>query len=252
MDFPTLKAFCASSAIFLFALTSLADASPVNWPIEPLPANTNAATFSVPRNDWMQKFERNCKRGQSGPVDLLFQGDSITEGWGGTGQAVWKERYAKLNPASFGISGDRTENVIWRIRNGELNGISPKLVVIMIGTNNSGRDNAAQIAEGVAVIVHETLARCPNSQILLLGVFPRGEKASDPIRAKIAGINRLIEPLGTEKSVHYLDIGKSFLSADGSISRDIMPDFLHPSAAGYKIWADQIQGEIDKYLGSEK
>lgn len=245
-----LKLNLASCAALLLAASSFAADIPVNWPIPAVPQDANNAVFAVPRNDWMTKFERNCKRTQEGKIDLLFQGDSITEGIGGSG--VWKERYANLKAASFGISADRTENVIWRIRNGELDGISPKLIVLMIGTNNIYRNTPAQIAEGVTEIVKEMRARCPQSHILLLGVFPRGEKASDPVRAKIAELNTIISGLASDKAITYLDIGKAFLSEDGSISKDIMPDFLHPSGKGQKIWLDQIQSEVDKYLGPAK
>ncbi len=221
-------------------------AETVNWPLETPPAGVNPAAYPVPRNDWMVRFTDNLKQAQGGNIDLLFQGDSITHGWKSLGAAVWKERYENRNVASFGISSDRTQNVLWRMQHGELDGISPKLLVLMIGTNNLG-DSAPQIAEGITAIVREVQKRCPRTHILLLGIFPRGASPTDGQRVKIAEINKLIEPLGREPSVTYLDIGEKFLAPDGTLSKEIMPDLLHPSLAGYRIWADAIQPVVDQY-----
>ncbi len=226
----------------------------INWPIASIPKGANSAAFAVPRNDWMECFARNCKRVKKGQIDLLFQGDSITAGWNysSSGMPVWKERYCSFNAATFGIGGDRTENVLWRIQNGELDGLSPKLIVLMIGTNNHW-NTPAQVADGIKEIVHEMRKRCPNTHILLLGIFPRGEKVSDPLRARIKSINKLISTLGiNNKAVSYLDIGKAFMSEDGTLTKEIMPDFLHLSTKGYRIWADQIQGIIEKHLSLKK
>jgi len=124
----------------------------------------------------------------------------------------------------------------------------PKLIVLLIGTNNIANYTPAQIGEGVKAIIDAYQKRCPDSAILLQGIFPRGEKPEDPARAKIKQVNEIISKFGDGKKVIYLDFGDKFLQPDGTISREIMPDFLHPSAKGYQIWADAIQPVIDQYL----
>jgi lysophospholipase L1-like esterase len=208
----------------------------------------NPATKPVPRNDWMVAHEGFNARAKKGDVDVVFLGDSITQGWGGAGKTVWAERYTPLKAANFGIGGDRTQHVLWRVQNGNFDGIKPKAVVLMIGTNNTGSDTAPQIAEGVAAIVKEIQTRTPTTKILLLAVFPRAEKADHPLRAKIAEINATIAKLDDGKTVFFQDIGPKFLQPDGTLTKDIMPDFLHLSPAGYQIWADAIQEKLTELL----
>jgi len=195
---------------------------------------------------FQQKFESHLKRRQQ-PMDLLFIGDSITEAWSRAPQ-VWREHYAPLSAANFGIAGDRTEHVLWRIDHGELDGIHPKVVVLMIGTNNVARHSAQQIASGITKIVQQIHTRLPESKLLLLGVFPRGAKATSADRAKLAEVNKLIAPLADGKQTRYLEIWKEFLADDGSIPEEIMPDALHPSPKGYQIWADTMQPVLDELL----
>src|SRR5262249_22578062 len=153
--------------------------------------------------------------------------------------------------ANFGIGGDQTQHIMWRITEGkELEGIQPKAVVLMIGTNNMGGNNAAEIADGVAAIVKELNTQLPKAKVLLLGIFPRSAKASDAIRGKIKDCNQRIAKLDDGKSVHYLDIGEKFLEKDGSLSKNIMPDYLHLSKEGYQIWADAIKDDLSKMLAT--
>ena len=180
---------------------------------------------------------------KAGGVDVLFLGDSITAGWRGAGKDVWEKSFAAYKTANFGIGGDRTQHVLWRITNGELDGIKPKVVVLMIGTNNSGGDDADGITKGVTAIVKAIHAKSPSTKILLLAIFPRGEKPN-PQREKLTKVNEAIAKLDDGKSVHYLDIGGKFLAADGMLTKDIMPDFLHLSKAGYQIWADAITPKL--------
>jgi lysophospholipase L1-like esterase len=211
----------------------------------------NDAIKPVPRTDkgWQQRHQRFLERAKQGHVDVLFLGDSITQGWEGNGKEVWKERFEPLHAANFGIGGDRTQHVLWRLEDGkELHGISPKAIVLMIGTNNMANDTAANIAEGVKAIVHELRQQSPEAKILLLGIFPRGREAANPFRAKIKDVNQRIAKLHDGKNVRYLDIGDKFLSADGSLSKEIMPDYLHLSAKGYGIWADAIQSALDEMV----
>lgn len=186
---------------------------------------------------------------KEGKAQLVFLGDSITAGWAGKGAKVWPQAFGKYEPANFGIGGDRTQHVLWRIKNGELDGIKPKAVVIMIGTNNSGSDPAEGIAKGVTAIVQTVREKQPQAKILLLAVFPRGEKASpNPGREKLKQVNDIIAKLDDGKNVFFLDIGGKFLQPDGSLSKDIMPDFLHLSEAGYQIWADAIGPKLAELM----
>ena len=193
----------------------------------------------------MKLHESFLDRAKKGHVDLLFLGDSITQGW--HDNDVWKRFYGLRHAANFGIGGDQTQHVLWRIRHGELDGIHPRVVVLMIGTNNVGSNSADEIAQGITAIIKDLRQKLPETRILLLGVFPRGEKPN-PGREKIEEVNRQIRGLDDGSHVTYLDIGKAFLNPDGSISREIMPDFLHLTARGYRIWADAIEPTLWRLL----
>lgn len=188
-----------------------------------------------------EKFVTIAKEGKA---ELLFLGDSITAGWGSK-KNIWDEAFGQYKPANFGIGGDRTQHVLWRIKNGELDGIKPKAVVLMIGTNNSSSDSVEGIAKGITLIVETIREKQPQANILLLAVFPRGENASPNLtRDKLNQVNAIIAKLDDGKKVHYLDIGAKFLQANGSLTKEIMPDFLHLSEAGYQIWADAISPKL--------
>ncbi len=224
----------------------------------------HAAIKPAPKDDkWMKRHEEFVAIAKKGDVDVLFLGDSITDSWRNTGERngrkiggknVWEKEFAPLKAANFGISGDKTQNVLWRLKNGELEGIKPKVVVLMIGTNNSnGNDHtAAEIAEGITAIVNEIQKRSPTSKVLLLGVFPRGKDPSVAVikaqREKLAEVNKTIAKRDDGKSVKYLDIGTKFLEKDGSISPDIMDDYLHLTEKGYEIWAANIIGPVKEML----
>jgi lysophospholipase L1-like esterase len=197
---------------------------------------------------FIASHERFVKIAQEGTAQLVFLGDSITAGWGSK-KEIWDKAFGAYKPANFGIGGDRTQHVLWRITHGELDGIKPKAVVLMIGTNNSGSDPAEGIAKGVTAIVETIRAKQPQAKILLLAVFPRGEKPSpNPGREKLAKVNEIIAKLHDGQNIHFLDIGAKFLQPDGSISKEIMPDFLHLSAAGYQIWADAISPKLAELM----
>ena len=197
-----------------------------------------------PQAGFVNAHNNFVKIAKEGKAELVFLGDSITAGWGGQ-KAIWEKSFGPYKPANFGIGGDRTQHVLWRIQNGELENIKPKVAVIMIGTNNSGSDSAEGIAKGVTKIVEHIRAKLPDTKILLLAVFPRGEKASPNTgRDKLKQVNSIIAKLDDGKSVHYLDIGGKFLQPDGSLAKEVMPDFLHLSSKGYQIWADSISGKL--------
>lgn len=209
---------------------------------------SNSATDAQPRNEWMEAHQKFVDRAAQGKVDIVFLGDSITDRWRSAGKEVWAERYASKNAVNFGIGGDRTENVLWRIRNGELAGIAPRIVVLLIGTNNTARNTAPEIAEGISAIVGEIRSRLPNTKILLLGVFPRDEKPGTENRRKIAEVNQAIQKLDDGFHVFFLDFGNRFLQPDGSISAETMKDFLHIERAQYRVWADAMQPKLDELL----
>lgn len=201
-----------------------------------------------PNAGFIAAHERFVKVAQEGKAQLVFLGDSITAGWGSK-KEIWNKAFGAWQPANFGIGGDRTQHVLWRITNGELDGIKPKAAVLMIGTNNSGSDTAEGIAKGITKIVETIRAKQPQAKILLLAVFPRGEKASpNPSRDKLKKVNETIAKLDDGKNIHFLDIGAKFLQPDGRLTKEIMPDFLHLSAAGYQLWADAISPKLAELM----
>ena len=214
------------------------------------------ATTPVPRDKetwWVQRHADKVAVTKKGGVDLAFLGDSITQGWEGAGKAAWDKRFAPLKAANFGFSGDRTEHVLWRLDNGELAGLKPKLIVMMIGTNNLGHGAARQTpdstATGVKAILAKLRGKLPESTVLLLAIFPRDEKPDGVLRVKVNQTNERLKNLVDGKTVHFLDIGRKFLQADGVMSPDIMADFLHPGPAGYDIWAEAIAAKVNELMG---
>lgn len=200
------------------------------------------ATTPSPRDaKWVMRHEGFVAEAKKGGVDVVLLGDSITDGWDGAAALpLYKKFWEPLKTLNLGIGGDRTQHVLWRIQNGELEGINPKVVMLMIGTNNSGQDSAKDIAAGVTAIVKTIQEKKPATKIMLLGVFPRGEKADNAQRVKLIEVNKMISKLDDGKQVRYLDIGAKFLQPDGVLTKDIMPDFLHLSARGYEIWAEAV------------
>jgi lysophospholipase L1-like esterase len=192
---------------------------------------------------------------QKGEAELVFLGDSITQGWEGAGKQVWEQKWAPLKAANFGIGGDRTEHVLWRLENGNFDGLKPKAIVLMIGTNNTGHQKpdgyqcpAEKTADGVKAILEKLKTKCPGAKILLLGIFPRGADANDNFRKQNEATNALIKASADDKSVFYMDIGDKFLQPDGTLTAEIMPDRLHLSPKGYEIWADAIEAKVKELL----
>ena len=186
---------------------------------------------------------------EKGEADVIFLGDSITQGWEGNGKKVWAEHFAPLKAVNLGIGGDQIGHVLWRITEGkELDPIKPKAAVVMIGTNNMGSHTAQQIAGGVTAIVAELKKQKPEMKVLLLGIFPRSAKADDKVRDKIKTTNAILAKLDDDETVLYRDIGGKFLEPDGSLDKKIMPDYLHLTPAGYEIWAAAIEDDLKKLL----
>jgi lysophospholipase L1-like esterase len=209
--------------------------------------------------DWAKRHAAIVALMKTRQPEIVMVGDSITHFWGGepggdgvrgrdTAPEVWDRAFAGRRVVNLGYGWDRTENVLWRLRHGELEGVSPKVVVVMIGTNNVTLNTPDEIAAGVTAIVDEIHQRSRASRILLLGIFPRGEKP-DIHRATIDTVNQRLAKLhGRDGVVTYLDIGQKFLGPGGTISKDVMYDFLHPSAKGYEIWVEAMKPTLTRLL----
>ena len=213
------------------------------------PRSNAAATFTQTNQRQGARHEGFVEIAKKGNIDLLLHGDSITDWWlQDANKPVFDKYFGSIKTANFAIAGDTTQGVLWGLKNGEGQGYQPKAVMLMIGTNNTGRNSAAEIAEGVGAIVLELQRDFPDAKILLLGIFPRG-RATDPVRATLAEINRTISKLHDGTRVHYLDIGAGFLDADGNIPQDVMSDGLHPSGKGYEIWAKAVLAPLTALMG---
>ena len=226
----------------------------------------NTAIKPVPRDkNWEKRHDTFVGIAKRGNVDLLFLGDSITDAWGGEGHGmggghkIFTSKFVPMKAANFGIGGDRTQHVLWRLQNGELDGIKPKVVQLMIGTNNSNRaDNTAEeIAEGVKLIIEEIKKKSPSTKVLLLAVFPRNTGKDDAVKKiqkdKIDKVNSIISKLDDGgKSVKFLDIGSKFKDASGALPKEIMPDQLHLSEKGYEIWANAVESVITSMLKGDQ
>ena len=226
----------------------------------------NSATKPAPRDKgWEKRHEAFVGIAKRGNVDLLFLGDSITDAWGGEGHGmggghkIFTSKFVPMKAANFGIGGDRTQHVIWRLQNGELDGIKPKVVQLMIGTNNSnGSDNTAEeIADGVKGIIDEIKKKSPSTKVLLLAVFPRNTGKDDAAKKiqkdKIDKVNSIISKLDDGgKSVKFLDIGSKFKDASGALPKELMPDQLHLSEKGYEIWANAVEGVLTSMLKGDQ
>jgi lysophospholipase L1-like esterase len=243
----TPRLLIAFALLLNCASFSYAADSTVIWPLPPTPPGAVRATTPAPRLDWLVRFQSNLDKLKAGPYDLILDGDSITDFWQTKGADVWKAHYGSIKMADFAISGDQVQHVLWRLQHGELAGQNPKLIELMIGTNNHVED-PKEIADGIKLLINEYETQCPNAHILLLGVFPRAADPKDPLRDWIKQINALISKFDADKRVTYLDFGDKFLQPDGTLSADIMPDFLHPSPKGYEIWANAIAPIMNQYF----
>ena len=226
-------------------------------------AATNYAVQPVLHPGTEKRHESFNEISKKGEAQLVFLGDSITHGFDNkNGKAVWEKYWAPLKAANFGISGDRTEHVLWRLDHGNFDGLKPKAIVLMIGTNNTGHqgrpqkeiDNAVykctaeQTAEGIKAIVAKLQQKCPDAKILILGIFPRGADKNDKFRQQNEATNAIVKGFADDKKVFFLDIGGKFLEADGTLPKAIMPDLLHPNEKGYQIWSDAIEAKVKELL----
>jgi len=203
----------------------------------------------LPRH--VQKLEENRKLRAAGKKPkLVFIGDSITEGWEKSGRQVWQRHYAKYDAVALGFGGDHTENVLWRLQHGEVDGLAPKVAVLMIGTNNTGdrNDDPQATAAGVKAIIDELRRRLPQTKVLVLAVFPREEQPTAFLRRLNERVNAIISGYADGHHVFYANINAALLNADGTLSRDVMPDLLHPQEKGYEIWARSMDPVLQTLL----
>jgi beta-glucosidase len=224
----------------------------------------NTAIKPVPRDaKWMTRHNLINERAKNGgDAQVIFLGDSITHGWEKV-PALWDQYFGKYKPINAGIGGDKTQHVLWRLENGNIEGIKPKVAVVMIGTNNSNKEEytAEQIAEGIEAVVCTLRTKLPETKVLLLAIFPRGstEQRKDKITnasynpqwSKNDKASRLASQLADGKMVVYLDINKKFLDDKGVMTREIMPDLLHPGEKGYQIWAEAILPTLEKMMSQK-
>jgi beta-glucosidase len=232
---------------------------PLSVPAEPAAAPAARADVPLPKDDpsgkFLEKHAAFLARGRAGPVGLLFLGDSITAAWA-TCPELWEKHFGAHQPANFGIAGDETQHVLWRLTHGELDGIAPKVVVLLIGTNNTGRHTAPEIAAGVREILRVIGGKLPQTKILLLGVLPRGDfrqkngviQEGAPRMAVIRELNPRLAALADGRRIHYRDFGELFTGPDGTASGSLMPDHLHLSAEGYRRWAEGLRPVLAELL----
>lgn len=204
---------------------------------------------------WMPRHEQKLKeiaaRRAGGTLpEVVFLGDSITQGWEKEGKDEWARRYARHHALNLGYSGDRTENILWRLQHGEVDGLAPKVVVLMAGTNNTGhrQEDPRTTAAGLERIVGELRQRLPAAKLLVLGIFPRDAQPDSRQRRINDDVNGIIAGLADNRHVFYHDISRAFLDANGVLPTDVMPDLLHPNARGYALWAEAMEPVLQRLL----
>ncbi|MCY2959041.1 MAG: GDSL-type esterase/lipase family protein [Planctomycetota bacterium] len=219
------------------------------------PTQQPSSVVPVPRTDEgiLPRQEECLKRArETASAKVVFVGDSITQGWEGAGARVWKEALEPLGALDLGVSGDRTEHVLWRLGQAPLTRLQPKAIVLLIGTNNLGHgsSDAAQTLLGIQRVVAVLREQCPAARLLVLDVFPRGERFN-AMRGDIAQINQVLAGMDDGKLVRCLRVGDRFVEEDGSIRKEIMPDFLHLSETGYRMWADALVPHLREALAEK-
>lgn len=237
-------------AAVLFNLTS--GSTSLTAADSPSTVQTNTAIIPVPGGGetWMSRHQAMNARARQGNVDLIYIGDSIVGNWKWEGKPVWDHYYAPRNGLILGISGDRTQQVLWRLQNGNIDGIAPKVAIVMIGQNNGPFNTGEEIGAGITSIVQTLRARLPQTQILLLAIFPRGEKPT-PERAVLAKANAIAARLADDRNVFFMDVNHLFLRPDGSIPSSLMPDFEHPNEEGHRLWAAAIEKKVAALMGDQ-
>jgi beta-glucosidase len=221
-----------------------------------IPATTAVTRPADTWTLWMKHHEDRCRWVTEKEVDLLMIGDSITFRWSRVGKPVWDDYYADRHAVNIGSSGDKTQHMLWHIQNGGLDGMkehNPKLVVLLIGTNNRGEPElkGQDTAYGVLALLKEIHHRLPDSKILLLAIFPRGKDKDDSGRVRNDEINAIIQAYADGKTVHWLDLENVFVTEDGTLKAELMPDGLHPNLEGFRAWAEAMEPTIQSLMGEK-
>ena len=233
------------------------DVIPSVWPSAPTGYEYGKAVAAMPLrggNYWPARYlEKRNEIVGNGAVeyDVVMVGDSITHRWereGGEGRELFAEIRKTYRILNLGYGGDRTQHVIWRMKNGELEGYKAKLFTLMIGTNNRD-DNPADIASGVKRILDIIRKKHPESKIALMPIFPRGAKPDDPRRVANEKVNAIIKGYADGQTVLWLDFGSKFLEPDGTLTKRVMNDLLHPNEVGYQIWWEAIHPLFHEICG---
>lgn len=203
----------------------------------------------MPVATWQRMHAEDVLVADHDQVDLLFVGDSITAGWD---WQIWQNNFAPLKAANFGIGGDHTGNILWRLQHGDVGQIHPKVIVLLAGVNNFGilNETPAQVFAGVSAVVKQLQLAFPQAKILLNAVFPFEQSAQSPKRLEVKKLNKMLAKLGDDKRVFFRDYGHLFVQKNGDISSEILGDYLHPTAKGYAIWAAAMTPEIKQLLGT--
>lgn len=211
----------------------------------------HAATTPVSRSErWAELHLKKLREAEELGVELLFLGDSITNQWRRVAPGVWDEFYGERKAYNLGSGGDRTEHTLWRVEHGELERLQPRLIVLLIGTNNLVQKGDAvsntprEIADGIHATVRGLRRKLPETHILVHAVFPRGRGPQHRQRPKVAAISTMLAELAEQERVHFLDIGDVFLDENGFIPSEIMPDALHLSPQGYRLWSESIEETV--------
>lgn len=215
----------------------------------------HSATIASSRGErWEARHERLVGEAEELGVELLFLGDSITNRWAVEGAEVWEEFYSDRTAYNLGNGGDRTEHTLWRLEHGKIERLQPKLLVLMIGTNNlvqkdeSVPNTPREIADGVHAIVRGLKQKMADTQILVLATFPRGKGPRHRFRQQTDQIGPMLEEIADGDRVHFLDISDVFIDEKGRIPEDVMPDSLHLSPKGYRLWAESIEDKVSESL----
>lgn len=221
---------------------------PKNTALVPLTQNRDWKSY-----DWVTRHNEILALNQPGAMraDVVFLGDSITHFWSGepkakrvAGKESWEKWIAPHHPINLGYGWDRTENVLWRLRHGEIAGLKPKAFVVLIGTNNlSGFNPPAETAEGVAEVCRELRRQAPQAKILLLAILPRQAKP-DATRQRVTDTNKLLQAQASQIADAYLDLTDKLVEADGSILKETMNDYLHPTNKGYEVMGAAIDAQL--------
>lgn len=221
-------------------------------------AQTERADQAAERTDPNSRLahEQLLAKAKAGGIDIYFEGDSITRRWGATDYpaflANWKRNFFGWNAGDFGWGGDKVQHVLWRLEHGELDGVNPKVIVLLAGTNNIGphaADDAAvaDITRGLRVVVDLCRQKAPRATIILTAIFPRNDNL-----AAVPGINRINENLASfadGQTIRFININAQLADADGKLFDGMTVDKLHPTLKGYQIWADALKPIFTELLG---